>query len=132
MTEQKTWTEISNGCTCTDYDEETGTETSSEQCFGYCWNETLEMFEENTREFFDGYKREYRIENFRTWRGGADGIIEANTAKEFMEKLTHRINEWNGMYMMEGKDTLLFSISHHDVPTGGVMRITKGSLDIDE
>jgi hypothetical protein len=124
MSVEQQWCEITSNCLCEDYDEQTDTSKPSEHCFGYCWKEQVEMFTEATKNFFDGYRHDYVINNYPTWQGGRSGIIPANTAKEFLYALVGRIGDWRGTYTMDG-DELLFTIYHHDAPTGGTMRIEK-------
>jgi hypothetical protein len=37
---------ISSDCICTDYDDETGEAVASEWCHGYCFNDSVDVFEE--------------------------------------------------------------------------------------
>ena len=122
------WTRISNQCTCTDYDEESGVETESENCYGYCWKDAMESFESHCGDFFDSHRHDYHISGFARWDGSYDGIIAARTGSEFIHRLTGRISSWSGSYTMSEKDgeqVLLFSLAHHDVPTGRTMEIRK-------
>ncbi len=122
------WTHLQNQCTCTDYDEESGAETESGECYGYCWEDAMESFEAHCGNFFDKHRHDYHIEGFGRWDGSYSGIIAARTGREFVQKLTDRIGSWNGSYTMSEKDgeqVLLFSMAHHDVPTGKLMTIVK-------
>jgi hypothetical protein len=122
MSDVKNWYTITSNCLCEDYNEDTDTSTPSQTCWGYCWEEQLELFTDVTKDFFDGWKHDYVINGFPTWQGGRGGTIVASTAKELIETLVNRIGDWRAEYIMDGKD-LLITLWHHDAPTGGTMRI---------
>jgi hypothetical protein len=127
-TQELQWTNVTSQCTCTVYDETTETESESEECFGFCWEDAMNSFEGHCGDFFDGSKHDYHFDNFGRWDGGYSGCIPAKTGREFIQKLTDRIGDWSGWYVLterNGEPTLLFTLSHHDSPTGRTMEIVK-------
>jgi hypothetical protein len=90
------WHEITSTCTCQDYDETTDTFIDTITCFGQCWHEQMEVFTENTGDFFDDYRYVYRCEY------NADQFDEyvARKADDFIAKMTNRISDFRIEYRM--------------------------------
>lgn len=106
------WCEISNACTCTNYDEDTDTETPSEHCYGDCHHNPLDIMWERTNNFFEGayrdkysnlpqhngnwYKFTYRVEYYdETYTE-----YHASTVLDFLQDFTYRISDWRIEYRL--------------------------------
>lgn len=129
-TKELAWCELTSQCTCTDYDNETGEETPSNDCYGHCWEDAKYFYEEITKDFFGNtsYEREYIVENFRTWQGGRDGTVWVKNAEDFLYKLINRIGDFR-MKVTVYEDHLAIFLAHHDA--SGTMRIEKGNQNPD-
>jgi len=116
--------EITNECSCTDYNEDTQEDTPSADCQGWCWEDTLGMFTEDVMPLFDARTdsgNEWRIDGFPVWDGTRGGVFTADTPKEMLSAITIR-GGWILRYRLDG-NTLDAILSHHDAPTGGRMTI---------
>ena len=109
--------EYTNTCTCTIYDVDTDTEIEATDCYGDCWEYTIEDFTEITRHLFDSNETNFwKVSNLRLWNGDISGFFEARNAKELIRGMSVN-SEW----IMRGevfKDRIEYSLSHHDAPTG--------------
>lgn len=142
--------ELSNTCSCQNYDEETDTFTDATECYGDCWDDALYVFKHDLGEWFtnneDGW---WQVNGLPLWDGNASGVFRAtpttttptlhaggsvakvvsfvNTRRdieEFVRGITVR-GEWNLRYRLDG-DVLVASLSHHDVPMGRQFTVTYG------
>ena len=117
------YTEITNECSCMNYDEDTDTFTQSDYCHGDCWDDTLEMFSYDVADLME--KNEsgiWRVEGLPLWNGSVDGYGEAFTAEELLRMITVN-SSWILRYSIDN-DEIHAVLSHHDVPTGGKMTIS--------
>lgn len=109
--------EYTNTCTCTIYDIDTDTEIEATDCYGDCWEYTIEDFTEITRHLFDSNETNFwKVSNLRLWNGDISGFFEARNAKELIRGMSVN-SEW----IMRGevfKDRIEYSLSHHDAPMG--------------
>lgn len=109
--------EYTNTCTCQDYDDDTDEYIDSNYCFGDCWDQTLEDFDQITSDLFD--KNEtgwWKVSNLLLWNGEVGGYFPATNVKELINGMTVR-SEW----IMTGEvfdDRIEYSLSHHDAPMG--------------
>jgi len=103
---------ITNSCGCED---ETGEATD---CYGYCWEDTLNSFAEDVAPLFDNaeFSGTWRIEGFPLWNGNVDGFIDAQFPSKLLAAITVN-GEWILRYNVT-KNGLDCILSHHDVPTG--------------
>lgn len=113
---------ITNSCTCVSYDEDKGDFIESPECWGDCWDCTVEDFEEDTKLLFDKLETNlWEVTGFPTWSGPISGVVEAHNAFLLLGVITPN-TEWTLQY--EVKDELLECVlSHHDAPTGGRMTV---------
>ena len=110
--------EITNSCTCVQYDEhgETTGEPSS-YCYGDCWEDSISDFTEVTNDFRNNNETSWwRVENIRLWNGEASGYFHANTVEDIIHGMAVR-GEWIIRYSVFA-DRIEYSLSHHDAPMG--------------
>jgi len=114
--------ELSNSCTCSNYNETTGEWNQTDVCFGDCWDDQLEIFGESVKEFFDGNElKEWQVDGLPLWGRTVSGKFYAKKVADFVQGITVR-GEWHLFYKLDG-DSLRVRLSHHDVPTGGVFTV---------
>ena len=107
--------EITNGCTCTEYDEATGeyTDEPADICYGDCWEQAVEDFTNVTEELRKANETDYwKVENIRLWHGNVSGYFHAKDVASLIEGMTV-----NGMWAMRYtvySDRIEYSLSHHD------------------
>lgn len=105
--------EYTNTCTCSSYDEETDTYIESSDCYGDCWELTLEDFANITEHLIE--KNEtmwWRVKDLALWDGNHGGFFYA----ENMEDLIHGMTV-NSAWIIRGEvfyDRIEYSLSHHD------------------
>ena len=107
--------EITNGCTCTVYDEETGeyTEEPTENCWGDCWEYSVEDFTNVTQELRDSNETGWwKVSNLRLWNGEVSGYFHAEKVTDLLAGMTVR-GEWIMRYEVFS-DRIEYSLSHHD------------------
>jgi hypothetical protein len=121
--------DVTNACMCTDYNEDTDTETPSEYCFGDCGDFQRDYFVECTREFFgtDMWTKRWEFTNFPTWQGGRNGGLDARNAEEFFDKFFGGMRTDFNATVYVWEDRLTISISHHDGT--GIMTVEQGELE---
>lgn len=111
--------EITNECTCKQYDPETGeyTEEPASDCYGWCWEDAVEDFAEVTRELReDNETGWWKVTNLRLWDGEVSGYFHADTVTKLIEGMTVR-SRWIMRYTVF-PDNIEYSLSHHDAPMG--------------
>lgn len=115
--------EITNTCTCVTYNEDKGDFEESPECWGDCWDCALDDFADTVHNLIDNnIGDEWRIEGFPVWHGTVDGVFEARTHHELIERITPSRTEWRLRYRVVG-NTLECVLSHHDAPMGGAMKV---------
>lgn len=109
--------ELTNGCTCTVYDETTGefTDEPAEECDGFCYESALEFLYECVKHLLDE-SDEFRVTGIRLWNGEVGGEFRATNVSEFVRGITVK-SEWILSYTVFS-DRMEFSLSHHDAPMG--------------
>jgi len=118
-TTQKTeWDgELTNRCTCTNYNETTEEWEESNDCYGTCWDDALEFFHESIKDFYENNPSyEWKVEGLPLWNNSVSGGFMAKTFADFVRGITVNA-EWRLLYKLENK-TLHLNLAHHDVPTG--------------
>jgi hypothetical protein len=114
---------FSSDCHCTIYDEETGNEKQSDECFGDCFMFDLDWFIENTIHFFKTKPTVYYVYDFPTWRGPRDGEITAKNADDFIRRfLSGCGNDYNVTWEAKYRE-IKIRVGHHD--GSGVVTISK-------
>lgn len=109
--------EYTSTCSCRDYDINTEETTESSECYGDCWQQTLEDFFNITSGLFE--KNDtlwWKVSNLKLWNGNHSGYGYAKDAESLLELITVR-SDWN----IKGKvfnNHIEYSLSHHDAPTG--------------
>lgn len=115
--------EISNGCTCFVYDEETGeyTDEPANECHG-CWDFAVEQFAQDTAELRDNNETNWwKVENLRLWNGNVGGLFHANTVEDLIRGMA--VNSYWTMRYRVFKYHVEYSLSHHDAPMGSFTTI---------
>lgn len=111
--------EITNVCEC-----------DGDYCGGDCWDLALDCFAEDIRQWWDDNPTYlWRVEGLPLWDRTVSGQFEARTIEDFVRGITVR-SEWRLRWSNKG-DHLECVLSHHDVPTGGVLRVYHGIDDGD-
>lgn len=120
--------EITNRCTCTDYNEATDTWEDSNTCYNTCWDDNFQMFREYVLEWWNNRPSDvWEIEGLPLWNRQISGSFRARLVGELLQAITVG-SEWILRYRLEGK-TLHLNISHHDVPMGGSYTVTYGEAE---
>lgn len=106
-----------SNCTCTNYEDDTEETTEASECYGNCWEQTLEDFSNITSGLFE--KNDtlwWKISNFRLWDGNHNGFAYADSPIKLIEAMTVN-SEWTirGTIL---DNHIEYSLSHHDAPTG--------------
>jgi hypothetical protein len=126
-TESGTYTAtITNSCICATYNEEAGEWETAPECWGDCWNEQVEDFENITQHLFTNDNQPFRIEGFPVWYGTIDGTFHARTAEKLLESITPDRTEWR-LEVTVHATHLTGVLSHHDGT--GVITVTPFSED---
>lgn len=109
--------ELTNECTCEDYDEETETFTTSLDCYGDCFTDQLDYFSLCTNELFNNSETSWwKVSNLRLWNGEHSGLFYADSVEKLIEGMTVRSG-----WIMNGTayaNKIEYSLSHHDAPMG--------------
>lgn len=114
--------EMTNTCSCTDINYETGEETPSEDCRGWCWDEMLEDWKNITEHLFVDEYHLFLIVGFPVWNGTQNGYAKAPNSESLLRAMTV-----DGEWHLRGTvyaDRIEATLSHHDVPMGGTMTVT--------
>jgi hypothetical protein len=107
--------EITNGCTCLEYDDEVGeyTEEPAKECFGDCWQFAVEDFEMVTKDLRDSNTTGWwKVEDLRLWNREVSGYFRADDVLDIINGMTVR-SEWIMRYEVFS-DRIEYSLSHHD------------------
>lgn len=108
---------ITNTCSCTSYNEDTGYLEESTECSGLCWEYSVEDFENVTHELRNNNLTDYwKVENLRLWNGEVSGHFKADNVLDLLRGMTVR-SEWV-MRFEVFSDRIEYSLSHHDAPMG--------------
>jgi len=111
--------EISNTCTCTVYDEETGewTDTPSEYCYGDCWEDQVYFFGLCIEKLLDNNETGWwKVSGLKLWDRAVGGYFRATELKDILRGMTV-----NSAWTMRGQvfeDRIEYSLSHPDAPMG--------------
>lgn len=122
--------EYSNTCSCEAYDHETDETVPSHECYGYCWNNTLEDFAYITEHLFIESNQGFTITGFPVWNGTIDGRFTARNHRELLDAMTPDSTEWRLVGTVYG-DRIEAVLSHHDAPTGGRIVVTPIAEDME-
>ena len=109
--------EITNTCTCTEYDEQSGeyTDTPSDLCFGFCWDYQVEDFTMITEDFRKTNTTNWwKVSDLGLWNRNVSGYIYAlpNDVERLLEGMTVN-SDWMMRYTVF-PDRIEYSLSHHD------------------
>lgn len=107
--------ELTNECTCTAYDEETGeyTEEPAEQCYGTCWELAVEDFAYVTEELRNANETGWwRVDDLRLWNREVSGFFRADRVEEIIRGMSVN-SSWVMRYEVFS-DRIKYSLSHHD------------------
>jgi hypothetical protein len=115
--------EYTNTCTCTYYSEELDQNIESTECYGDCWEFTVEDFLNITEHLFNNNDTNWwKVSNLKLWDGEYGGLIKADNPSELIRGMTV-----NGEWTMRGQvfdDRIEYSLSHHDAPMGSNTTLT--------
>jgi len=128
-TESGTYTaEYTNTCTCVTYNEDSGDWEEAPECWGDCWTDQVEDFENITEHLFSDNEQGFTITGFPVWNGTRDGYFLARNAEELLRNITPDRTAWT--LRLTVYPTHLTGVpSHHDAPTGGLITVTPYSQD---
>jgi hypothetical protein len=117
---------LTNSCTCEVYDEETDTHELSQVCFGDCWDGVLHLLAIDLGDWFtDNEEGWWQVSGLPLWNRSVSGVFQATTIADFVRGITVDA-EWTLRYRLHG-ETLIASLSHHDVPMGRQFTVTYGT-----
>ena len=126
-TESGTYTAVyQNTCSCGNWDEETDEFTPSNDCYGDCWDDTVQDFTNITEHLFTDNNQQFHIEGFPRWDGPVSGTFHARTAEKLLESITPDRTEWR-LELTVHATHLTGVLSHHDGT--GVITVTPFSED---
>jgi len=127
LTESGTYTAVyQNTCSCGNWDEETDEFTPSNDCYGDCWDDTVQDFTNITEHLFTDNNQQFHIEGFPRWDGPVSGTFHARTAEKLLESITPDRTEWR-LELTVHATHLTGVLSHHDGT--GVITVTPFSED---
>ena len=123
-----TTAEYTNTCTCVTYNDDAGEWETAPECWGDCWSDQVEDFENITEHLFSDNEQGFTITGFPVWNGTRDGYFLARNAEELLRNITPERTEWT-LRLTVHPTHLTGVLSHHDAPTGGVITVTPFSQD---
>lgn len=109
------WGTLSNTCTCEVWNDADNDYARPELCGGECWDDALYSFGlavEHLLTMTDNFI----VVNLRLWNGNVSGTFRANSVSELVRGMTVN-SEWTMEYKVY-PDSIRYSLSHHDAPTG--------------
>lgn len=121
--------EITNTCTCTQYDFVLGdwTDEPATDCYGDCWDMVLDDFREDTKSLRESNTTGWwKCTDLRLWNRNVSGYFHADTVAKLLEGMTVR-SEWIMRYTVH-EDRVEYSLSHHDA-MGSATTLTPVSED---
>lgn len=126
-TESGTYTaEYTNTCTCVTYNEDSGDWEEAPECWGDCWTDQVEDFENITEHLFSDNEQGFTITGFPVWNGTRDGYFLARNAEELLRNITPDRTAWT-LRLTVYPTHLTGVLSHHD--GSGVITVTPYSQD---
>ena len=129
LTESGTYTaEYTNECTCVTYNDDAGDWEVAPECWGDCWSDQVEDFENITEHLFSDNEQGFTITGFPVWNGTRDGYFLARNAEELLRNITPDRTAWT-LRLTVYPTHLTGVLSHHDAPTGGLITVTPFSQD---
>lgn len=110
--------EITNSCTCTQYDENgEPTDEPVSYCYGDCWEDSVSDFTMVTQELRESNETDWwKVSNLRLWDGDVSGYFHADKVEDILRGMAVR-GEWIMRYSVY-PDRIEYSLSHHDAPMG--------------
>lgn len=109
----KTTTTITNTCICVTFNDDSGEWEEAPECWGDCWTDQVEHFQEITEHLFTENNQEFRIEGFPRWDGPVSGTFHARTPEKLLESITPDRTEWR-LELTVHENHLTGALSHHD------------------
>lgn len=104
--------EITNTCTCVEFDEDEN-ELPASDCWGVCWHNVLDDFAEGTEELRNSNETGWwKVTDLALWNGNTSGYFHAKTVEDILCGMTVR-SEWIMRYTAF-PDRVEYSLSHHD------------------
>lgn len=114
---------ITNCCTCEDYDIENDVNIPSGNCYGDCWDQMIEDFTNITEHLFDKNDTMWwKVNNLKLWDGEHSGYIYARSAEELIRGMSVN-SEWT-MHGQVYSEYIKYSLHHHDSPMGSNSIVT--------
>ena len=108
---------ITNCCTCEDYDIENDVTIPSGNYYGDCWDQMIEDFTNITEHLFDKNDTMWwKVNNLKLWDGEHSGYIYARSAEELIRGMSVN-SEWT-MHGQVYSEYIKYSLHHHDSPMG--------------
>lgn len=105
--------EITNTCTCLYYDEDTGEDIPTEDCYGDCWEQVIYDFTEDTKDLRESNETGWwRVDDLRLWHGNVSGYFYAEKVEDILRGMT--VNSAWTMRYTAFPDRVEYSLSHHD------------------
>lgn len=117
----KITTTITNTCICVTFNDDSGDWEEAPECWGDCWTDQVEQFQEMTEHLFTENNQEFRIEGFPRWDGPVSGTFHARTPEKLLESITPDRTEWR-LELTVHENHLTGALSHHD--GNGIITVT--------
>lgn len=105
------WGTLTNTCTCSVWDDETGTDIPTVDCFGDCWDDALYSFGVAVAHLLEA-SHDFVVRGIRLWDGEVSGMFTARNVADFVRGCTVNA-EWRMTYQVFA-DRMEYSLSHHD------------------
>lgn len=115
--------EYTNTCSCGDWNEATGEFVPADDCYSYCWYDTVQDFTNITEHLFTDNEQWFEVRGFPVWHGSVDGVFTARNAEELLRNITPDRTEWR-IDITVKEAGIVARLYHHDAPTGGTMTVT--------
>lgn len=104
--------EITNTCTCVEFDEEEN-ELPASDCWGVCWHNTVDDFADDTEELRNSNETGWwKVTDLNLWSGNVSGYFRAEKVEDILHGMTVN-SEWIMRYTAF-PDRVEYSLSHHD------------------
>jgi hypothetical protein len=117
----KITTTITNTWICVTFNDDSGDWDEAPECWGDCWTDQVEQFQEMTEHLFTENNQEFRIEGFPRWDGPVSGTFHARTPEKLLESITPDRTEWR-LELTVHENHLTGALSHHD--GNGIITVT--------
>lgn len=123
--------EITNTCTCQDYNPDTDEYTESNDCWGDCWEQVVYDFAEDTKVLRESNTTGWwKVSDLQLWDRTVSGYFYAKNVQEILYGMTVR-SAWTMRYTAY-EDRVEYSLSHHDAMGSASTLTAVSEEDVEE